>query len=118
VRTLWADKVGTWIAIDLEQWERLHTVITEFGWSRVRWQDSGEMIEDKGHWIIQENQTYRNGTYVADRREVSKGFLFDDDGIRHSASRLASITTLARVKYSKHKSSETACAKCSVKLVR
>lgn len=69
VRTLWAGKVGTWLAIDIEEWERDHTVLTEFGWSLVRW-DAGEMVEEMGHWIVKENAKFHNGTWVADRRNV------------------------------------------------
>ncbi|EKM59229.1 uncharacterized protein PHACADRAFT_85898 [Phanerochaete carnosa HHB-10118-sp] len=67
VRELWAEKAGAWLAIDIEAWERDHTVLTEFGWSRIRWTD-GEMVEDKAHWIVDEYKNYRNGTYVPDRR--------------------------------------------------
>ena len=94
VRTLWEDKVGTWIAIDFEQWEMDSTVITELGWSRVRWQD-GEIVEDMGHWIIEENRQYRNTKYVPDKRDVSGGgWLLE---VLHG-SRFSSTTTLARAR--------------------
>ena len=74
VRTLWAEKVGTWLALDLEQWEMDHTVLTELGWSVVGWKD-GEMVEDRGHFIVEENAKYYNGQYVVDRRMVRAKFL-------------------------------------------
>lgn len=73
VRTFWWDKVGTWLAIDFEGWELDHTLITEFGWSSVRWVD-GEPVEDRGHIIIDEHQHYYNGQYVPDERNVSLNF--------------------------------------------
>ena len=94
VRTLWADKVGTWIAIDTEEWERDHTVVTELGWSRVQWRD-GEILEDQAHWIVQENQYYRNGTYVTDRRNVSRMLLLR---FRVGDTDVARTTTLARAR--------------------
>lgn len=74
VRALWADKVGTWLAIDMEAWERDHSMVTEFGWSRIRWQDD-ELVEDKAHWIVNEYKDYRNGTFVKDRRMVGSSDL-------------------------------------------
>ncbi|TDL29582.1 hypothetical protein BD410DRAFT_780030 [Rickenella mellea] len=68
VRTFWGAKVGTWLAIDFEAWEREHTVLTEFGWSCIQWKD-GEEICEEGHLMVKEHASYRNGTYVPDHRE-------------------------------------------------
>lgn len=70
-RELVAAKSGTWCAIDFEGWERDHTVITEMGYSILRWdRDTGEEVREDGHWIIKEAEGYRNGTYVPDFRYV------------------------------------------------
>ncbi|QRW02239.1 hypothetical protein RhiLY_01236 [Ceratobasidium sp. AG-Ba] len=77
VRTVWGEKCGVWIAIDFEGWERDHTMITEFGWSLIRWEekedvkegeDKFEEIREEGHWTVKEYAAYRNGTFVADNR--------------------------------------------------
>ncbi|KAK0242647.1 hypothetical protein EDD85DRAFT_297073 [Armillaria nabsnona] len=67
VRTFWAKKKGVWCAIDFEGWEMEHTMITEFGWSIIRW-ENGEEVADHGHLQIKEALGYRNGKYVADKR--------------------------------------------------
>lgn len=68
VRTFWRDKVGVWCAVDFEAWDRDHSLLTEFGWSLVRWED-GKEIEEKGHMIVEERRIYTN-TYVPNHREV------------------------------------------------
>ncbi|THH32888.1 hypothetical protein EUX98_g1293 [Antrodiella citrinella] len=67
IRALWSSKQGIWLAIDFENWDRDHTVYTEFGWSSLRFED-GKEIEESGHWIVDEYRTYMN-TYVANNRE-------------------------------------------------
>lgn len=44
--------------------------MTEFGWSRIHWEDNEE-IREEGHIIVNEHQMYTNGTYVAENRKVS-----------------------------------------------
>lgn len=66
-----AAKSGTWCAIDFEGWERDHTVVTEMGYSILKWDAQGKEIRVDGHWIIKEAEGYRNGTYVPDYRYVS-----------------------------------------------
>ncbi|KAJ7165529.1 hypothetical protein C8R43DRAFT_986672 [Mycena crocata] len=68
VRTFWAAKTGTWCALDFESWERENTLITEFGYSAVHWHE-GKEVEDRGHFVVAENKSYRNGNYVADNRD-------------------------------------------------
>jgi len=77
VRTVWGEKRGVWMAIDFEGWEREHTMITEFGWAVVRWEEQEdkegeekfkEVCED-GHWTVKEYAGYRNGTFVRDNRD-------------------------------------------------
>ncbi len=68
VRAYWAAKAGTWIAIDIEAWDRDHTVLTEFGWSLIRW-ENGEEISEAGHLTVEEHRSYYN-TFVAHNREV------------------------------------------------
>jgi hypothetical protein len=88
VRAVWGERRGVWMAIDFEGWEREHTMITEFGWSVVRWEPEeastdAEVKEEKtdevalkeireeGHWTVKEYAAYRNGTFVKDNRDVS-----------------------------------------------
>ncbi|KAG8723698.1 hypothetical protein FRC09_002143 [Ceratobasidium sp. 395] len=78
VRTVWGERRGVWMAIDFEGWERDHTMITEFGWALVRWEEvEGEVKEgeekfkevcEEGHWTVKEYAAYRNGTFVLDNR--------------------------------------------------
>ncbi|KXN89673.1 hypothetical protein AN958_05540 [Leucoagaricus sp. SymC.cos] len=67
-RELITAKNGTWLAIDFEGWERDHTVITEMGYSILKWDEGGREKRENGHWIIKEAEGYRNGTYVSDFR--------------------------------------------------
>ena len=67
VRSLWSEQRGTWCAVDFEAWDRDHRVITEFGWSAVSWND-GEPVEDMGHLIVAEHQTYTNHYIPENRR--------------------------------------------------
>ncbi|KAF9043169.1 hypothetical protein BJ165DRAFT_1545287 [Panaeolus papilionaceus] len=62
-RARWSSKKGVWFALDFEAWEMQHDVLTEFGWSLVRWED-GEKIKRTGHLIVEENQGYINSQYV------------------------------------------------------
>lgn len=74
IRKFWSERAGTWLAIDFEGWERDHNLITEFGWSSIRW-ENGADIRECGHIIVQEHRQYYNGTYVRDERDVSDFFL-------------------------------------------
>ncbi|KAI0732947.1 hypothetical protein C8Q72DRAFT_73998 [Fomitopsis betulina] len=71
IRTIWAAKVGTWLAIDFEAWDRDHSIITEYGWSLVRWEGTGddkrEVTED-GHLIVREYRGFHQ-TYVQENRD-------------------------------------------------
>ncbi|KAI6047401.1 hypothetical protein EDC04DRAFT_2876436 [Pisolithus marmoratus] len=67
VRSLWAQQQGTWCALDFEAWDRDHTLLTEFGWSTVRW-DHGSKIEEQGHLIVKERRYYTN-TFVSNNRD-------------------------------------------------
>ncbi|KAI0921070.1 hypothetical protein AcW2_006160 [Taiwanofungus camphoratus] len=67
VRTFWAQRVGTWCALDFEAWDRDHTVLTEFGWSLVRWENE-EAVEEMGHLIVKEHKGFTN-TYVDQHRD-------------------------------------------------
>ncbi|OCH94131.1 hypothetical protein OBBRIDRAFT_770486 [Obba rivulosa] len=59
VRTLWAAHGGTWMALDFEAWDRDHTLLTEVGWSLVRFKD-GEEITESGHLVVKEHRGYVN----------------------------------------------------------
>jgi hypothetical protein len=50
VRSLWSEERGVWCVVDFEAWDMDNHVITEFGWSAVRWVD-GEPVEHMGHLI-------------------------------------------------------------------
>lgn len=68
VRTLWAAKLGTWLAIDFEAWDRDHTLLTEFGWRLVQWQHE-QQKRDHGHLIVRERRMYTQ-TYVPNNKDV------------------------------------------------
>ncbi|KAI9508951.1 hypothetical protein F5148DRAFT_1191684 [Russula earlei] len=59
VRSLWSEQRGVWCAVDFEAWDMDHHVITEFGWSSVRWIE-GEPVEDMGHLIVAKHRGYTN----------------------------------------------------------
>jgi hypothetical protein len=69
VRKYWAAKTGTWCAVDFEDWERDHSVITEFGFSSIKWKNGME-VEDCGHFTVKEHAMYTNSQYVPDNRTV------------------------------------------------
>ncbi|KAI0650785.1 hypothetical protein C8Q79DRAFT_901946 [Trametes meyenii] len=66
-RTLWAAGRGTWCAVDFEAWDMDHTLLTEFGWSLVRWADGGRLAREDGHLIVKEHRSYSQ-KYVPDHR--------------------------------------------------
>ncbi|KAI9574729.1 hypothetical protein HD554DRAFT_2010921 [Boletus coccyginus] len=68
VRSIWSQKRGVWCALDFEAWDRDHTLLTEFGWSTVHWEDD-EQIGEQGHLIVKEHKYYTN-TFVPDHREA------------------------------------------------
>jgi hypothetical protein len=68
VRSLWNEQRGVWCAVDFEAWDMDHHVITEFGWSSVRWID-GEPVEDMGHLIVAKHRGYTNH-FVPENRRV------------------------------------------------
>lgn len=72
VRAAWADKRGVWCALDFEGWEMDHKLITEFGWSAVRWENGvlGERVD--GHFIVK--GTSENFKYVQGNRYVRSLF--------------------------------------------
>lgn len=76
VRSFWAEKAGTWLAIDFEAWEMDHTVITECGWSYLQWKEGNE-IAANGHYILEEHKFYTNGKYVPNMRDVRDTLSFE-----------------------------------------
>lgn len=48
--------------------ETISRLLTEFGWSFVRW-EGGKEISEQGHLVVQERRAYTN-TYVPNNREV------------------------------------------------
>jgi hypothetical protein len=70
VRSLWSEQRGVWCAVDFEAWDMEHNVITEFGWSTMRWVD-GVPVEDMGHLIVGEHRGYTNH-FVPENRRVSR----------------------------------------------
>ena len=69
-RSLWADKKGAWLAMDFEAWENDHKILTEFGWSCIRWENDDVEISERGHWIVKEHRKYTNTKYVKGNRDV------------------------------------------------
>ncbi|KAG8928620.1 hypothetical protein FRC02_006672 [Tulasnella sp. 418] len=74
IRTHYAKKNAVWCSIDFEAWEGASDVITEFGYTVLRWQDGTE-VSESGHWVIAERNNKRNGQYVPDNRDH---YLFGD----------------------------------------
>ena len=70
LRSLWSEQRGVWCAVDFEAWDMDHRVITEFGWSTLRW-IGGEPVEDMGHLIVAKHRTYTNH-FVPENRRVSR----------------------------------------------
>jgi hypothetical protein len=73
VRSFWSERRGVWCALDIEAWDRDHKMITEFGWSLVRWEMDQETLED-GHLIVKEYRSFTN-TYVPNNKEVHTSHL-------------------------------------------
>lgn len=48
-------------------------MVTEFGWSTVRWED-GKEVQEQGHLVVDERKYYRN-TYVPNNKEVRENLL-------------------------------------------
>lgn len=71
VRSYWAARAGTWLAVDIEAWEREHALLLEFGWSLVRWDQDGKEVSETKHLVIKERMGYYNSTYVQGNRDVS-----------------------------------------------
>ena len=80
LRSLWSEERGVWCAVDFEAWDMDHSVITEFGWSTLRW-IGGEPVEDMGHLIVAKHRRYTNH-FVPENRRVSGSV------VRLSSSRL------------------------------
>lgn len=70
-RELWGLKKGVWCAFDLEAWELDHEVVTELGYSLIRWDENGQELDEKGHYTVNQHVHYRNGKYVPEHRNVS-----------------------------------------------
>ncbi|KAI0307159.1 hypothetical protein B0F90DRAFT_531079 [Multifurca ochricompacta] len=67
VRSLWSEQRGVWCSVDFEAWDLDHHVITEFGWSAIRWVE-GQAIEDMGHLIVAKHRGYTNHYLPENRR--------------------------------------------------
>ncbi|KAJ9533730.1 hypothetical protein QJQ45_026807 [Haematococcus lacustris] len=59
------------LSIDLEWWERDHSLLLELGWSI--W-DSVKRYHHTRHWIVEEGLHRHNGRYVPDARNAFSGF--------------------------------------------
>ncbi|KAH8827348.1 hypothetical protein DL96DRAFT_1606403 [Flagelloscypha sp. PMI_526] len=70
-RNYWASKLGTWLCLDFEEWERDHSVLLECGYSMRHFEDGVETLEE-GHIIVSDYVNYRNGTWVVDRKDNYK----------------------------------------------
>ncbi|KAG9317407.1 hypothetical protein JVU11DRAFT_1606 [Chiua virens] len=67
VRVFWSQKSGVWCALDFEAWDRDHSLLTEFGWSTVCWEDDNQ-IDEQGHLIVKEHRYYNN-TFVPNHKD-------------------------------------------------
>ncbi|GAA6007731.1 hypothetical protein JCM11491_003945 [Sporobolomyces phaffii] len=64
---------ASFLALDVEFWERDHEVLTEFGWTLVEFvrHQNGKVTErrEDQHAVIKENQRFRNGRFSPDARD-------------------------------------------------
>ncbi|KDQ12758.1 hypothetical protein BOTBODRAFT_34216 [Botryobasidium botryosum FD-172 SS1] len=90
VRAAWAMKRGVWCAVDFEGWEMDHKLITEFGWSAMRWREDGTMGDaENGHLTVR--GTSENFKYVQGNR---RHFLFGKSIELSSAAFKKQVTAL------------------------
>lgn len=69
-RNSFGGKIGSFLCMDFEAWERDHTMLTEFGWSCVYWphEDKVLKVRERGHLIV--HNSCMNGQYVPEHRLV------------------------------------------------
>jgi len=64
---------GAVLSIDIESWERDHSIILEIGWAWLQWSktEDGQVQEagDCQHLVMSEYLGYRNGQYTADNQQ-------------------------------------------------
>ncbi|KAJ7160994.1 hypothetical protein C8R46DRAFT_1106178 [Mycena filopes] len=70
VRKLWGAQIGTWCALDFELYLGTQNIITEMGFSSVRWED-GQEKEERGHFTVEEHRGYLNGLYKTVERRMN-----------------------------------------------
>ncbi|KAI0702905.1 hypothetical protein BC835DRAFT_1320229 [Cytidiella melzeri] len=69
VRSHWASKAGTWLAIDFEWWDGDSSLLLEYGSSLVQWDADGNEINEQSHLIVKERMKYQNTVYTQGRRD-------------------------------------------------
>ncbi|BGO88398.1 hypothetical protein NBRC10512_007279 [Rhodotorula toruloides] len=57
------------VAVDIETWELDHALVTEVGVASLRYLQSGKMVTEARHLVLQENSDKRNGRYCPDARD-------------------------------------------------
>lgn len=90
VRSLWNEQRGVWCAVDFEAWDMDHRVITEFGWSTLRWV-GGEPVQDMGHLIVGKHRGYTNH-YVPENRRVGRSAHYHPELLTLAASSIISAS--------------------------
>ncbi|BGO98910.1 hypothetical protein NBRC10513v2_000013 [Rhodotorula toruloides] len=57
------------VAVDIETWEQDHALVTEVGVASLRYLQSGKVVTEARHLVLQENSDKRNGRYCPDARD-------------------------------------------------
>lgn len=110
-RNAWHTWYGNWIAIDFEEWEMDHTVVTEVGISIV--QNDIKSSKSEGseklpgvttttrHLIVKDNMGYQNGVFSPAHRDVShiqKSYDLSSDYHQRFAFGNSEIVTLKEIR--------------------
>jgi hypothetical protein len=104
VRSYWAAKTGTWLALDFESWEREHTMLLECGLSVVRWDEQKQEVNEQHHLIVKEYMQYQNSQYVQGNRDASvQSSAAVHTHITRSKTHSDSISTLVKANSSQRK---------------
>ena len=81
-----------YVAIDVECWELDHRVITELGYSQLKFEDEDEIITP-AHIIIADHTAYNNGNYIVDNKWQFKHGKSETLSLRDTRARLRTLLT-------------------------
>ncbi|TIA90443.1 hypothetical protein E3P99_01553 [Wallemia hederae] len=81
-----------YVAIDVESWELDHRVITELGYSQLKFEDEDEIFTP-AHIVIADHTAYNNGNYVVDNKWQFKHGKSETLSLRDTRARLRTLLT-------------------------